>query len=179
LLQGGEIGLRIATKAQLAPTTLVARVEVLTQCLPGADIREPQVSSRETTESRGTGSHHAYRATHDQGGRCALAPGDAPLDMASGAKELFEVIVGARQVFDLVVLEESVPITRGDFAEVCDCRSERPQAVLLLFHGLQQLLIRLLEGAHIALLSVSEQMSGLMHPRIGLPDGRPERLCRR
>ena len=179
MLQGGEIGLRIATKAQLAPTTLVARVEVLTQCLPGADIREPQVSSRETTQSRGTGSHHAYRATHDQGGRCALAPGDAPLDMAGGAKVLFEVIVGARQVFDLVVLEESVPITRGDFAEVCDCRSERPQAVLLLLHGLQQLLIRLLEGAHIALLSVSEQMSGLMHPRIGLPDGRPERLCRR
>jgi hypothetical protein len=92
---------------------------------------------------------------------------------------MFQVIVGARQVFDLVVLEESVPVTRGDFAEVCDCRSERPQAVLLLFHGLQQLLIRLLEGAHIALLSVSEQMSGLMHPGIGLPDGRPERLCRR
>src|SRR5438876_5698647 len=64
LLQGGEIGLRIATKAQLAPTTLVAIVELLTQCLPGGDIREPQVSSRETTESRGTRSHHAYRATH-------------------------------------------------------------------------------------------------------------------
>src|SRR2546425_2075103 len=99
--------------------------------------------------------------------------------MAGGAKVLFEVIVGARQVFDLVVLEESVPITLGDFAEVCYSRSERPQPVLLLFHGLQQLLIRLLERAHIALLSVSEQMSGLMHPRIGLPDGRPELLCRR
>src|SRR5438105_15019589 len=74
LLQGGEIDLRIATKAQLAPTTLMAIVELLTQCLPGGDIREPQVSSRETTESRGTRSHHAYRATHDQGGRCALAP---------------------------------------------------------------------------------------------------------
>ena len=179
MLQGGEIDLRIATKAQLAPTTLMAIVELLTQCLPGGDIREPQVSSRETTQSRGTGSHHAYRATHDQGGRCALAPSDAPLDLTGGAKVLFEIIVGARQVFDLLVLEESVPITLSDFAEVGYCRSERPQPVLLLFHAFQQLLIRLLEAAHIALLSVSEQMSGLMHPRIGLPDGRPERLCRR
>src|SRR2546423_13052371 len=179
LLQGGEIGLRLAPEAKLTSTTLVARVEVLTQCLPSGNIGESQVSGRERNEPSGTRSHHAHPAAYDQGGRGPLASGDAPLDMAGGAKVLFQVIVRARQIFDLIILEESVPVTRSDFPEVGDCRSERAQLVLLLCHGLQQLLICLLQSGHIKLLGVSEQVSGLMHPGIGLPDGWPELLRRR
>lgn len=78
--------------------------------------------------------------------------------MTGGAKELFQIIVGARQVRDLVALKEPSPIARGDFAEVCHCWSEIAQLLLLLCHRLQQLLILLLECAHSALLGIGEQV---------------------
>jgi hypothetical protein len=91
--------------------------------------------------------------------------------MAGRAKVLLQVIVGARQILDLVAPEESVPITLGDFAEVCHRWSELTQLVLLLRHGCQQVLILLLEGGCVVLGGVGKEVSGLMQPRIGLPDG--------
>jgi hypothetical protein len=40
------------------------------------------------------------------------------------------------------------------------------------------LLILLLEGGYVVLGGVGKQVSGLMQPRIGLPDGWPQRLRR-
>ena len=134
----------------------MAKVKGLTQCLPGRDIGEPQVSSREGTKSTGPCGYHAYRTAYDQSEGGPLAPGDSPLDMASRAKVLFQIIVGPREVFDLVAAEKSVPITVGDFAEVCHCSRQVAQLVLVLRHGCQQLLILLLEGGDIALLGISQ-----------------------
>ena len=97
--------------------------------------------------------------------------------MTGGAKELFQIIVGARQVRDLVALKEPSPIARGDFAEVCHCWSEIAQLLLLLCHRLQQLLILLLEGARRTLLGIGEQVHGLVQPDVRLSDRCPELLC--
>ena len=177
LLQRGEIGLRIATEAELTSTALMAVVEGLTQRTPSSDIGEPQVRGREGKALTGPGGHHAHRATHDQGGRRPLTSGDPSFHMACRAKVLLKIIVGTRQVFNLVAAEQSLPVALGDFAEVYYRRSEPAQHVLLLCHGLEQVLILLLEGLHITLLGVGEQVSGLVEPRIRLPDGRPELLC--
>jgi len=166
----------IAPEAQLTATALVPIIKGVTQRLPGGDIGELQVSGRERNESTGPGCYHAHRATHDQGRRGALAPRDSPLDMAGSANILFQVVVGPRQVVDLVAVKEPVPITLGDFAEVCHGRSQGAQLVLLLCHGREQLLILLLEDAHVTLLGVGQQVSGLVQPTVGLPDGRPELL---
>ncbi len=97
--------------------------------------------------------------------------GDAPLQVTCCAEELLQVIVGTRQIVDLVTLKESLSIASGHLAEVCDCRSEIAQVLLLLFHRLKQLFIRLLERLHLTLFSISQQMSGLMNPDIGLLNG--------
>src|SRR5260221_10619655 len=99
--------------------------------------------------------------------------------MARCAKDLLQIIVGARQVFDLVALKEPLPIACGDFPEVCHRWSERAKLLLLLGHSLEQLLIGLLEGCHVALFGVGKQVSGLMDPGVSLLDRRPQRLCRR
>jgi hypothetical protein len=98
--------------------------------------------------------------------------------MARRPKELFQDIVGARQARNLVASEEAVPITLRDFPELHHCWSERPQPVLLLCHGLEQLLIVLLQSGDVVLLGVGEQVSGLVQPCVGLLERRPEGLCR-
>ncbi len=98
--------------------------------------------------------------------------------MAGCAKELFQVIVGRRKIVHLVAHKEAVPIAGGDFLEVRYCRDQCSQQVLLLRHGAQELLIFPLEGVYIAQVGIGEQVGRLMHPRIGLLDGRKEVLCR-
>jgi hypothetical protein len=90
LLQGGEIGLGIATEAELTSPALVAVVQSVTQCLPSRNIGGPQVSSREGKASTGSRGHHTHRATHNQSRRGSLVPSDAPLDMAGRPKIVLE-----------------------------------------------------------------------------------------
>ena len=134
----------MATEAQLASTALVPIVQGLTQRAPGCDISEPQLSGRDRKAAADSRCHHPDRAAHDQARRCALASRGSSLHMARRPKELFQVIVGARQARDLVALEEAIPITFSDFPEMRHCGSERPQLILLLCHDLEQLLIVLL-----------------------------------
>jgi hypothetical protein len=112
-------------------------------------------------------------------GDARLRKVDAPLDRAGSAKVLFQVIIGTRQIFDLVVVEEPVPITGSDILEVCHCGRECAQPVLLLCHRLQQPLILLLEGGHSTLLGIGEQVSGLVQPGVRLSDRGPKLLRRR
>ncbi len=95
-------------------------------------------------------------------GDARLRKVDAPLDMAGGAEELLQIIVGPRQIFDLVAVEEPVPITGSDFLEVYHCGSECAQPVLLLCHRLKPPLILLLEGGHSTLFGIGKQVSGLV-----------------
>ena len=98
--------------------------------------------------------------------------------MARRPKELFQVIVGARQARDLVAVEEAIPIALRDFPEMRYGWSELSQLLLMLCHDLQQLLIVLLQAGNVVLLGIGEQMSGLIHPGVSLPDRRPQRLGR-
>src|SRR5260370_35634796 len=88
--------------------------------------------------------------------------------MGRCGKELLQIIVGARQVFGLVALKEPLPIACGDFPEVCHRWSELAKLLLLLGHRLEQLLIGLLEGCHVALIGVGKQVSGLMDPGVNM-----------
>src|SRR5258708_29031900 len=99
--------------------------------------------------------------------------------MAGSAKVLFQVIVGPRQICDLVTVKEAVPVTGSDFLEMRYRRGQYSEQVLLLCHGVQELLIVPFQGIHIMLFGIGEEVGRLMHPRIGLLDGRPEVLCRR
>ena len=99
--------------------------------------------------------------------------------MAGCAKVLFQIIIGPRQIFYLVTVKEAIPIAAGDFLEVRYRRGQCSEQVLLLGHGVQELLIFLFQGVRIALLGIGKEVGCLMHPPIGLLDSRPELLCRR
>ena len=98
--------------------------------------------------------------------------------MTGGAKELFQVIVGARQIGHLVAHEQPLTIASGDFLEVCNRRGQGTELLLLLRHGGQELLIVPFEGVYITLFGVGEQVGCLMHPRIGLAESREEIFSR-
>src|SRR5438046_1223909 len=118
LFQGGEIGQRIATEAQQTAASLVAVVQTLTEGTPSGNIGELEVSCTDGVELTDPSSHHAHGATDHQGGRCALAPGHSALDMACRAKELFQIIVGPRQILDPIAVEKTLQIDCRNLAEV-------------------------------------------------------------
>src|SRR2546421_12216014 len=93
--------------------------------------------------------------------------------MTCRAKELFEVIVGPRQILDPIALEEPLPIAGSDLAEVGHSSSKISQQRLALLDHLQELLILVLKHVHLAFLLIGQQVSSLIDPLIGLPDGRP------
>jgi hypothetical protein len=167
LLQGGEIGRGIATEAKQTAAALVAIVQILTQGTPSGDIGKSQVSSTDRVELTDPSSHHAHRAAHHQGWRCTLAPGHSPLDMACGAKELFQIIVGPRQIRDLIAVEEPIPIALRHLTEVGDCSSKIIQLPLLTLDHLQELPILLLKRLQRMLLRIGKQVGRLIDPSIG------------
>lgn len=99
--------------------------------------------------------------------------------MASGAKEMFETIVRARQTVHLVAQKQPIPIAGRDFLKVRDRRGQGSKLIGLLCHGGQELLIRSFQGVDIALFGIGEQVGRLVHPRRGLVDGREEAFSRR
>src|SRR5262252_7807443 len=124
LFQSGEIGEWITAEAKQTAAALVAIVQVLTQGTPSGDIGKLEIGSTDRVELTDPCGYHSHRAAYDQGRRCCLAPGDSPLDMACGAKELFEVIIGPGQILDAIALEKSIPIAGSDLTEMGYCSSK-------------------------------------------------------
>lgn len=99
--------------------------------------------------------------------------------MPGRTKELFQVIVGTRQIFHLIAHKEAIPIAGRDFLEVRDRRCQCSEQILLLCHSGQEVLIVAFQGVHSALFGIGEEVGRLVHPRIGLLDGGEEALdCR-
>jgi hypothetical protein len=66
--------------------------------------------------------HDANRSPQDQAGRSGLAAGATAFVVPRGAKQLFQRIVGTRQIGDLVTVEQARHVTVADFEEVPEQR---------------------------------------------------------
>src|SRR5918993_1344871 len=76
-----------------------ASLQALAQAPPVLPVRSSQVAGRWSLHAGGCGGEQPDRATQNRPRGCRLAPGRAPLVIALGAEELFEIVVGARPPF--------------------------------------------------------------------------------
>jgi hypothetical protein len=71
-------------------------LEFMPKSPPGSGISGAQLRRTDRLGSRRHGGEQPYRPAQDHPRRGAFAPGRAPLVMPGGAKEVLQVIVGAR-----------------------------------------------------------------------------------
>jgi hypothetical protein len=94
---------------------------------------------------------------------------------AGDAKTMFQVIVGPRQVWEVITRKQTRREVLGDLHKVIDSRSESAQARLLFLHVCDEGHIGFSDLRTRLLLVVGQNVSGLIHQRIGVLEGRPER----
>jgi hypothetical protein len=94
--------------------------------------------------------------------------------IAVGAKELFEVVVGPRQVRHPVAMEQPRPVAAGDFEEVIYRWSKLSCLVTVASHRSQQSTQPPLHLS-LELTWVVEDASGLLDPAISPVDVGPQR----
>ena len=83
----------------------MASIQFRSQSAPGLRVFLSQVGSRESVYTRCSRGHDAHSPPQHQSRRSSLAPGDAPLMVAVGAKKMFQVVVGTGQVRDIIAME--------------------------------------------------------------------------
>lgn len=112
-------------------------------------------------------------AQHD-GGRCRLASCGAPLVVALGPEQLFEVVVGPGQAGHGIAVEQSGTVAAGDLGEVLDGGCHCAGLVTVPEHGAEQPVEPAPDRAGMLALVVVQQPCCSMHPDIGAFHRRPE-----
>ena len=108
-----EVGVLVAPKARPAGAGLAACVQSHTELEPSRVVNG-EIAGGEGGEAGCRGGNDAPGAAQHQGRRGDLAAGGPALMMAVAAEQMFEVIVGARQVGHGVAMEQTGPIAGGD-----------------------------------------------------------------
>ena len=94
--------------------------------------------------------------------------------VAMRPKGLLQVVIGPRQLRNLVAVKEPGPVTARYLEEVSQGRSERPGGRLVPRHRAQRATQALLHQRPGMVFLVGEDMSHPMYPTIGDTDVRPE-----
>jgi hypothetical protein len=90
-----------------------------------------------------------------------------------GAKEVFQVVVGAGQVRDIIAVEEPRPVAPGDFEEMHDARFQLSSFGTPALHRTEQTLKAPSHMGPIKLGRVAQEVGSGMHPSIGTLNGFP------
>jgi hypothetical protein len=91
LLQGGEVRLRVASKAGAQGSRSASLVQSLTEFAPSPPADAAQVAGGGRTQPRGGGGDQPHLAAQHRRRRGRLAPGRAPLVVALRAEQLLEM----------------------------------------------------------------------------------------
>ena len=156
---------------------LATGLKALAQFLPGLRLVGGQLLPREGPQPRGGLGHQLHRTTQHQGGRGTFPPGRPPFVIAMRAKELFEIIIGAREIRHARAVEKPRPITAADLEKVIDSGGERARGGAVPCHGSEEPLQAPLHHCLIPLVFVVQDVSRTMHPVIGHPHVRPQGGC--
>src|SRR5262249_1635238 len=95
----------------------------------------------------------------------------------SNAKTVLQVIVGTWQVWHIIALKQAGRKVLGDLHEMLDSFAQRAQTRLLFLHLPKMHQIPLPNLRARLLLMISQNMSSLIHQRIGVFEGRPKSRC--
>jgi transposase len=170
----GQVGGWIASEAKLGAAGLLALLQFGAQLAPGGDIRRTELRGRRWVQSGRDSGHQAHGAPDDQRRRGDLSPGDPPIVMARGAEEVLEIIIGPREVGDLIALKDAAPIALGHGAEVLDGGRQRPHGGALVSHLGEQPAVGAAQREEVVARRIRKQVSRLMHPAVGGANLRPE-----
>src|SRR5215831_12403664 len=173
-LKLGEIGCRIVTKATTERALLALYGQCMAEVMPGVEGLGGYLPGREEPQPRGSSSDQSYRSAQYQSGRGTFAPGHAPLVVAMRAKVLLQVVIGPRQLRDLIAMEQAWPVTARNLEEVRQRRGERPGGSLVPRHRAQQAAQATLHSRSCALLFIGEDVGSPIDPAIGDAHGGPQ-----
>jgi len=85
-----------------------------------------QLAAPERTCACAQASHKADGAPQDQAWRGGFATGATSLMMTGGTKELFQTVVGPRQIGHVITVKQAWPVAPGDLQEVLENASDLP-----------------------------------------------------
>jgi len=126
----GQVSGRVAPEAALTDPSVLAPVQRDTQCAPGVQVTLRQVigAERASALACGHGSDQASTTTHDQRSSGALATTRATFMISERAKDMLQVIVRAGEVFNVIAVEQTRPVTAGYLEEVIHGRRQGTRA---------------------------------------------------
>lgn len=115
-------------------------------------------------------------SSDDQSGRSMRAATGPAVVVPGGAKKLFEAVVGSRQIFVFIAVEQATAVAFGHLEEVFGgLRKERRVSGTVLGNLCHQGLVIPLHALPLLLLRVFQDMGCLMHPTVSYLDVGPER----
>jgi len=159
-------------------TPLTTGLQALAPLLPGMNLVGGKLLTRERMKPRGSLGHQWHCTAQHQGRRGAFPPGRPPFMVAMRAKELFQIIIGPRQLRDAIAVEQTRPITAADFEKMVDRRRERARAGSVPAHRPQQPLQAPLDGGLPELILVVQEVRRPLDPALGNADVGPQRCGR-
>ena len=107
MLEVIDVGIRVTVKASLKNATETALLKTLTLFTPSLKVARDQVLRRRWHQEGQHAGDEVHCPTQHQGGRGLLLAADPPFVVTYRAEELFEVVVGARQAFDFITVEQA------------------------------------------------------------------------
>jgi hypothetical protein len=136
--EGVEVGFGIAAESGACGAGLPADVEVSAQGLPLLRIDPAEVASGGCFGTGTDAGDEPHRPPQHRARRGRLAPGGPPLVVALGAEQLFQGVVGARQVRHVGGVEQTWSIAARDLAEVVEGGAETFHPIPVAPHRPQQ-----------------------------------------
>ena len=138
LFERAEVGIGIAAEAGACGTGLAPAFEGLAQRPPRHRINPAKVAPGRRLGPRADAGHEPHGTPQHRAGRGRLASGGAPLVVALRTEELFEGVVGPRQVGPVGSVEQPGPVASRNLAEVVEGCPKVVRSATMTLHGGQQ-----------------------------------------
>ena len=117
-------------------------------------------------QTNGAAHHHSWNGPSASRHPTLMHTGDA--------KTMLQIIVGTRQVWDIIAMKQTGSKVPGDFHKVINSCAQPAQTGFLLLHVLNPGQIRLSNLGSRLLLMIGQDMSGLIYQRISVLEGGPQ-----
>ena len=170
-----EVASGVFAEAALLAACLLTGVELLAELLPLMRISGTQVLGGEKTSLASNGCHEADRSAYHDGRNDGFATSGSSFMIAHRPETLFQVIVGRRQIWDIVAMKEPWGKAVGGPHKMLDGLGDQwAKLRFLLLDGDQPLLQASADQLAVAVLRIGQDRSRLMHQSVGLLDRREQ-----
>lgn len=174
LLEPGEEGIRILPETVAHDPRAAAALEAGPQLHPPLPVGGGELACGDRARSRDHAGDEPDGAAEHQRRRGCLAARGAALVVAVRPEQLLQPVVGARQAFDPIAVEQAGSVAGGDLHEVVDRHGQRTGFVASPSPGLQETLVAGLHPGRVEPGPVREGEGGRVEPAVGPTDVGPQ-----